>query len=151
MYLAKQYVYLEICTFLYIQATPLSLQWMKPLAWIVRLLFWAGQKQSTSMSVVNANLWWCCCAMDAEPWNKRVCQHSVLPYLSSCNQYRMSISRTRRYMLALLCGGPMPTYIDCPVSLVQYVCISSLLCLPSVYCAYSYTEWPMQSSMHAST
>ena len=44
----------------------------KTLAWIVRLLFWVGEKQSTSMSVVNANLWWCCGAVDAEPWNNRV-------------------------------------------------------------------------------
>ena len=86
MYLVNHYQ--EICTFLYIQATPLTLQWMKTLIWIVRLLFWAVQKQSTSMSVVNANLWQCFCTVDAEPWNSRVCQHSVLPYLSGCNQYR---------------------------------------------------------------
>ena len=41
MYLIKQYQ--DICMFLYIQATPLSLQWMKTLARIVRPLFWAGQ------------------------------------------------------------------------------------------------------------
>ena len=41
----------------------------KTSAWIIRLLFWVGEKQSTSLPVVKANLWWWCCAVDAESWN----------------------------------------------------------------------------------
>ena len=64
---------------LYIQATPLSLQWTKNfIAWIVRLLFWVREKQSTSMFVVTANLWWCYCAVDVEPSN------NTTDYINMC-------------------------------------------------------------------
>ena len=75
---------------------PTNFTMMKSSAWIARLLFWVEEKHSTNMLVVNANLWWCCCAVDAEPWNNIACQHSVLPHLSSCNQYRICTLRTRR-------------------------------------------------------
>ena len=86
-YVVKQY--LEIYMFLYIQATQLSLQWMS-LDCKVAILSW--RKQSTSISVVNVNL--LCIvifAVDAEPWNNRVCQYSVLLYLFSRHQYRTCI------------------------------------------------------------
>ena len=99
-------------------------------------IFWVVEKQLTSMSVVNANHWWCCCAVDAEPWNNSVCQHSVLPYLSSHNQYRMSILRNRRRLWLInwgaLCLLTMHRLLAIwYVSLVFHVCICSLLCL---YC-----------------
>ena len=118
----------------YIVGYPTIFKMDKILIWIVRLLFWVVEKQSTSMSVVNTFLWWCCCAVDAKPWNNRVCQHSVLSYLSTHKQYRMCILRTRRCSCPIS-RYPMPTYINCHVSLV---------CNPYLeYCAYSYTEWPM--------
>ena len=38
------------------------------------------------------------CCIDAKPWNNRVCQHTVLPYLFIRNQYsyRMCILMTRK-------------------------------------------------------
>ena len=135
MYLVKQY--LEICIYYTYRLLHYLYNGLKFSAWIVRLLYWVREKQSTSMFVLNANLWWCCSAVDADwNWNNTVCQHSVLPCLSSCNQDRMCISRTRIFVC------PMPTYVHCHVSLLSMsayvVCYAYL-----VYCAYNYTEWPM--------
>ena len=77
MYLVKQY--LEIGMFCTYRLPHYLYNGWKTSAWIVRLVFWVGVKQSTNTSIVNVNLWWCCCVVDAESWNNRVCQHSVLP------------------------------------------------------------------------
>ena len=41
----------------------------------------------------------------------------------------------------LSCRSPVPTHVDCHVSLVFHVNIVCYAYL--VYCVYNYTEWPM--------
>ena len=75
--------------------------------------------------------------------NQGTTEYTNTAYLSSRNQYRMSILRTNSlHTLSCRCPIPMPTYIDCQVSLVFHVCIRMYVVYYAYikYLAYSYTK-----------
>ena len=150
MYLSKQY--LEICMFCtYVQATQLSIKSIKNfIAWIVRLQF--------IIKAVNKHV---CCAwlqifvgtvvlwmLNLKQWSMYV--NSVLPYLSSHNQYRMCISRSGRcafpivqapysYLRKLLC---LLSFLSWNMYIVSYAYL--------VYCTYTYLYWIAYAVFYAS-
>ena len=124
-YVVKQY--LEIYMFLYIQATQLSLQWMRnfSLDCTAAILSWrkAINKQLCLLGCKYLMVLFAIQMLNpgTTEFVNTLFYHN---YLSIHNQQLQDVYiKDQKGVPALSCRCPMPTYIDCHVSLVFHICI----------------------------